>query len=451
MRTEFFPGRSPRVLIVVQNLPVPLDRRVWLECQALVQAGYTVSVICPKGPGDPAREVLDDVHLYKYAPPPAASGALGYLWEFLYCWLRTAWLSLRVRREVGFDVLQACNPPDTYFALAWLYRARGVRFVYDQHDLNPEVFLSRFGRPRGLVGRLQYRFLTTLERLTFATADHVISTNESYRSVAMGRGHKAPQDVTVVRSGPDTSVMRPGERHPELRRGRAHLGVYLGIMGPQDGLDRLLRSWHHLVRDLGRTDCHLALLGFGDCLEDLKVQAHELGLDDYVTFTGRADREMVARYLSTADVGLCPDDKSPLNDVSTMNKTMEYMAYALPVVSYDLVETRVSAQDAAVYVDADDEVAFARAVADLLDDVDRRVTLALRGRERAQAELDWYPQAQAYVGVFDRVTGFRSRPLPPRRTASGAGPDEWGRTLVDVSDEQALAAFVRDGELASGR
>lgn len=440
MRTE---SAAPRVLIVVQNLPVPLDRRVWLECQALVQAGYTVSVICPKGPGDAARELIDGVRIYKYAPPPAASGALGYLWEFLYCWMRTAWLSLAVRREVGFDVLQACNPPDTYWLLARLYRRSGVRFIYDQHDLNPEVFLSRFGQPQGLVAKVQYRFLTWLERSTYRTADQVISTNESYRSVALRRGGLDGADVTVVRSGPDTTAMRPGAGEPALRHGRAHLGVYLGIMGPQDGIDRLLRSWAHLVHDLGRDDCHLALLGFGDCLEELKQQTVDLGLSDHVTFTGRADRQMIARYLSTADVGLCPDPKSPLNDVSTMNKTMEYMAYAVPVVTYDLVETRVSAGDTAVYVDAEDERAFAVAVADLLDDEDRRAALALAARQRVSAELDWYPQSVAYVGVFDRVTGRTSpllqRPIP----VPGQGPDQWGRTLVDLDDPAALNAFVR--------
>jgi glycosyltransferase involved in cell wall biosynthesis len=408
-----------------------------------------VSVICPKGPGDPERQTIDDVHIYKYQPPPAAAGAVGYLWEFIYCWFRTAALSLRVQREVGFEVLQACNPPDTYFALAWLHRLRGVRFVYDQHDLNPEVFLSRFGAPRGPVARAQLSFLRMLERLTYRCADHVISTNESYRAVAMGRGGVMPENVTVVRSGPDTATMRPGEPEPALRCGKRYLGVYLGIMGPQDGVDRLLRSWADLVHDLGRRDCHLALLGFGDCLEDLKVQAHELGLDDYVTFTGRADRQMIARYLSTADLGLGPDAKSPLNDVSTMNKTMEYMAYALPVVTSNLAETRVSAGDTAVYVDSDDERAFAQAVHEVLDDEDRRVDLAMRARSRVAEHLDWHSQSQAYVAVFDRLCNFVSTPLPARVPASGNGPDEWGRWLVDVSDPAALADFVRGAAAAT--
>jgi glycosyltransferase involved in cell wall biosynthesis len=444
-------GENPiaRVLVIVQNLPVPLDRRVWLECRALTQAGYAVSVICPKGPGDPSRQVIDGVNIYKYKPPPAAASALGYLWEFVYCWVRTALLSIVVRRRHGFDVIQACNPPDTYFALAWLYRRSGVRFVYDQHDLNPEVFLSRFGKPKGAVESLQYRFLTTLERLTYRVADHVVSTNQSYKDVAVRRGRLDPADVTVVRSGPDTAVMRPGDGEPALRHGRTHLAVYLGIMGPQDGVDGLLRSWAHLVHELGRTDCHLALLGFGDSLAELKRQATELGLDDHVTFTGRADREMIARYLSTADVGICPDPKSPLNDVSTMNKTMEYMAYALPVVTYDLVETRVSAGETAVYVHPGDEKGFAAAVGRLLDDPDRRVSLAVQARERVATHLDWHPQSVAYVGVFDQVTGAISTPLPPRQVPEGAGTDEWGRPLVDVTDQFALEDFVRTRRVPS--
>lgn len=398
-------ARGPHVLIVVQNLPVPLDRRVWLECQALVEAGYRVSVICPKGPGDPDHQRLDGVSIHKYPPAPQATGALGYLREFTYSWLHTARLARQVWRREPFQALQACNPPDTYWALARLYRSRGVTFVYDQHDLNPEVFRSRFGEPRTATQKAQYRTLLWLERRTYRGADHVIATNESYRAVAQRRGGRAPSDVTVVRSGPDTSRMQPGPVRAELRRGRRHLAVYLGVMGPQDGVDLVLRALDVLVHRMGRDDVHVALLGFGDCLADLRALSTRLDLDDHVTFTGRADAAMIGEYLSTADVGLSPDPKNPLNDVSTMNKTMEYMAYGLPVVAFDLVETRVSGGEAAVYVEPgappDDADRYAKAVADLLDDQPRRKAMGAAGRDRAVHVLDWAPQREKYVAVYD--------------------------------------------------
>jgi len=446
---------QPHVLIIVQNLPVPLDRRVWLECQALVEADYRVSVICPRGPGDPDYAEIDGVRIHKYDPAPPAGGLAGYLWEFAYSWVQTARLARRIWKQDPFDVLQACNPPDTYWALARLYRRRGVRFVYDQHDLNPEVFLSRFGEPRGTLARLQYRALLWLERRTYRTSDHVISTNESYREIAMTRGGMAASDVTVVRSGPDTREMRPALGVSELRAGRRHLAVYLGIMGPQDGVDLVLRMLHVLVHRMGRDDLHVALLGFGDCYNELVRLAAELDVADHVTFTGRADARMVSDYLSTADVGIGPDPKSPLNDVSTMNKIMEYMSFAVPVVTFDLTETRVSAGDAAEYVlytgdEATDEEQFAKAVATVLDDPERRVAMAVAGRERAAAELDWAPQRVKYVHVFDRLLGVVRRVVPrvdPGRATGAAvnqAVNQWGRQLVDLADPEALQDFARD-------
>jgi glycosyltransferase involved in cell wall biosynthesis len=406
------------VLIIVQNLPVPLDRRVWLECRALTAAGYRVSVICPKGPGDPGYQELSGVHLYKYAPPPQAKGVLGYLLEFVYCWLRTAKLTLKVWRRAPFQVMQACNPPDTYWALARLWRGRGVRFVFDHHDLNPEVYRSRFGEPRGSAGKVQLAGLYWLERKTFHTADRVISTNQSYQRIAWERGGVPVEHTTVVRSGPDTSVMRPGTPRPELRNGREHLVAWLGIMGPQDGVDGVLEVARKVVFEHGREDVQFALLGFGDCLDELKQQCAKLGLDDYVTFTGRVGPPQIADYLSTASVGLSADPLSPLNDVSTMNKTMEYMAYALPVVSYRLTETVVSAGDCAVYLEPGDVTGFTNAVVTLLDDPERCARLGRAGRARAEQVLDWRPQAEAYVGVYDSLFGVRPEPaLQPVRQA----------------------------------
>ncbi|WP_020668529.1 glycosyltransferase family 4 protein [Amycolatopsis nigrescens] len=391
------------VLIIVQNLPVPLDRRVWLECRALVDAGFEVSVICPKGPDDPPYEWLDEVHLYKYAPPPQAEGVLGYLREFAYCWAQTARLSRKVWRRRPFDVIQACNPPDTYWALARLWAPRGVRFVFDHHDLNPEVYRSRFGEPAGITGKAQLAGLYWLERNTFRTADRVISTNTSYQRIAIERGKVAPERTTVVRSGPDTSVMRPGKPKPELKRGREHLVVWLGIMGPQDGVDGVLEVARRVVHEHGRTDVGFALLGFGDCLEELRGQCTELGLDEHVEFTGRVGAAQISDYLSTASVGLSADPLSPLNDVSTMNKTMEYMAFALPVLAYRLTETVVSAGNCAVYLEPGDVAGFSAALVDLLDDPARRAELGKAGRVRAERELDWAPQSAAYVSVYQEL------------------------------------------------
>lgn len=443
-----------RVLVIVQNLPVPLDRRVWLECQALVAAGYQVSVICPKGPGDPAYQELDGVVIHKYRPAPPTTGMLSFAWEFLYCWLATAWLSLKVARRTGIDVIQACNPPDTYWALALLYRPFGVRFVYDQHDLNPELFLSRFGPPRGLLARLQYAVVCWLEGRTYRWADHVIATNDSYRDVALTRGRRTAASVTVVRSGPDTRRMRP-VAPPERLAGDRHLLVYLGIMGPQDCVDVVVRALAVLVHRWGRTDVHAALLGFGDSLEELHRLTRDLDVTEHVTFTGRADRRMIAEYLSAAHIGLTPDRKTPLNDVSTMNKTLEYMAYALPVVAFDLTETRRSAGDAAVYVPSggeEDVTAYAEAIARLLDDPDRRAAMGQEGRRRVSATFDWAGQARRYVEVFDGLTGRIPAPRRPveegwpevdRRRASMAELlDEWGHHVVDLRDPTRLERFV---------
>jgi glycosyltransferase involved in cell wall biosynthesis len=406
---------SRRILIIVQNLPVAVDRRVWLECQALVGAGYGVTVICPKGPGEPRHRVQDGVVIRSYQAAPEARGVLGYAYEFMYCWLRTAVLSLVVLTREGFDVIQACNPPDTFWALALPYKLLGKRFVYDQHDLCPEVFRARFGCESGKLVML----LLLLERCTYRTADRVISTNGSYRRVALERGSVDPARVAVVRSGPDAERMKRGTPRPELRRGRAHLCCYLGVMGPQDGVDTLIRSIGIFVHELGRTDTTFALLGFGDCVPGLKRQTEELGLEDYVVFTGRADNAMIHDYLSTADLGLSSDPMNPLNDVSTMNKTLEYMAYSLPVVAYDLVETRVSAGGAAVYLPPGDESGYARSLSRLLDDSARRAALGAVGRLRIERALSWHYSEVVYVGVYDALFG-----AAPMTVHVSAGTDD---------------------------
>jgi glycosyltransferase involved in cell wall biosynthesis len=367
--------------------------------------------------------------------------------------LRTAWLSLRVHRRHGFDILQACNPPDTYWLLAALWRPFGVKFVYDQHDLNPELFRSRFGEPTHLLSRLQLATLEWLERMTYRTAHHVISTNESYRQIAIGRGARKPDDVTVVRSGPDTSVMRPVRPRPELRRGADHLLVYIGIMGPQDCVDVLVYVMDELVNRQGRGNLHLALLGYGDCEHELKRLTAELGLEEVITFTGTADRVMIADYLSSADLGLCPDLKTPLNDVSTHNKIMEYMAHALPTISFNLVENQISAMDCAVYVPSGDIAGYASAVTTLLDDPAGRVRMASRARARCVTRLDWEPQAAEYVRTYDLVAGIVREAATPspgavdgrveRRHVSRPLPDIGGRPVIDLRDPADFEQFLR--------
>ena len=390
-----------RVLIIVQNLPVPFDRRVWLECQALVAAGYRVAVVCPKGKGDPAREVVNGVELHKYRPYAPGGSKLSFITEYVYSFLATMWLTGKARRRGRFAVMQACNPPDIFWPIALVLRwLDGTKFVFDHHDLCPELFQSRF--PDG--PRLPYRGLRALERRTHRTADHVISTNDSYRDVAIGRSGKDPHDVTVVRTGPDPQKLRRGPEDPALRRGRRFLAAYIGVMGPQDGVDIVVRAAEIVVREMGREDIAFTLIGSGDCFGELVALRDELKLNGHVEFTGRAPDELVKKILSTADIGLSPDPKNPLNDVSTMNKTMEYMAFELPVVAFDLRETRVSAGDAAVYVEPSDVGLYAKAIAGLMDDEDGRARLGRLGRARVETELAWARQERAYLDVYQRLT-----------------------------------------------
>ena len=395
-----------RVLIIVQNLPVPFDRRVWLECQALKRAGYQVLVVCPKGRGDPSHHVVDGVELFKYRPYAPGGSKLGFVAEYVYSFLATAWLTLKARRSGRFAVIQACNPPDIFWPIARVFRAvDGTRFVFDHHDLCPELYESRF--PDG--ARLPYRALRALEHWTHRSADHVIATNGSYRDIAMKRGRKAAADVTVVRSGPDPDRLRRGPADAEQRRGRRFLAAYIGVMGPQDGVDIVVRAAAVIVRDLGREDIAFTLIGSGDCFDELVALRDELGLGGYVEFTGRVPDDVVARVLSTADVGLSPDPKNPLNDLSTMNKTMEYMAFELPVVAFDLRETRVSAGDAAVYARPNDVTEYAKAIVGLIDDEPERSRLGKLGRTRVEQELAWSHQESAYLDVYRRLTAGRAR------------------------------------------
>ncbi|MRH88263.1 glycosyltransferase [Nocardia sp. SYP-A9097] len=395
---------SGHILILVENLSVPFDRRVWQESRALVEAGYRVTVICPTGSKQDREPeaTIDGVRILRYPLRAATGGPLGYLREYSLALWHTLRLAWKVRREGPIDVVQACNPPDLLFLIALVLRVGGTRFVFDHHDLVPELFLSRFGGTGPL-----YRVSKVLERLTFACADAVISTNESYRQVAIERGHMAPELVTVVRSAPDLAKFVPREPDPELKRGKRYLGAYLGVMGPQDGVDYALRAIAQLRDKLGRTDIHFIFMGSGDAFDDLVALSEELNLQELVEFTGRVPDDFLQTCLSTADICLSPDPCNPLNDVSTMNKVVEYMAMSRPLVSFELTEARVSAGAAAVYVADNDELGFAEAIVELLDDPARRDRMGSLGRARVERELSWDTSRNNLVEFYARV--FRAR------------------------------------------
>ncbi|UQS22279.1 glycosyltransferase family 4 protein [Amycolatopsis thermalba] len=386
------PGKA---LILVENLSVPFDRRVWQESTTLRDAGWEVHVICPQGTKrDTEPEVvLDGVHIHRYPLTAATGGPAGYLREYGSALRHT----FRLARKIGpVDVVHACNPPDLLFLVARMLKRRGAKFVFDQHDLVPELYLSRFDRGRDLL----YRGVCALERATFRAADVVISTNESYRDVALTRGGKRPEDVFVVRSAPVVDRFHRVPPEPDLKRGKPHLLCYLGVMGPQDGVDYALRALAKLRDDLGRTDWHAVFVGSGDAFEAMVALSKDLHLDDRVEFTGRIPDADLVRYLSTADVCLAPDPSNPLNDMSTMNKIMEYMAMSRPIVSFDLREARVSAGDAAVYAPANDELEFAKLTARLLDDPAERVRMGELGAARVAGPLSWTNSARALLAAY---------------------------------------------------
>ncbi|HEV2491788.1 MAG TPA: glycosyltransferase family 4 protein [Terriglobia bacterium] len=388
------------VCIIVENLPVPFDRRVWQEARALREAGYQVSVICPKGRGFEARrETREGIEIYRHWLWEA-SGPLGYFLEYTWALAAEFWLALRVYARTRFRVLQTCNPPDTIFLIGLFFKLFGVRFIFDHHDLNPELYEAKFRR-RGL----GYRLVCLAERLTFRTADVAIATNESYRDVALTRGGMRRERTFVVRSCPDLNRIQRVAAQPALKEGRPYLVAYLGVMGPQDGIDLLLDSIAVIAKQWGREDVLFALVGSGAELPRLKALASSQGLDPVVRFAGHLSDEEVATYLSTADVGVAPDPATAMNDKSTMNKILEYMAYGLPVVLFDLTEGRRSAADAALYAQRDDPEDFARKIVNLLDSENLRQQLGARGRRRIEESLNWAIEKRALLEAYSTALG----------------------------------------------
>jgi len=390
-----------KVLIIVENLPVPFDRRVWQEAQTLVQAGCLVSIICPKGRGyERAREEIDGVSIYRHSLPTEGRGPLGYLleygaalfWEFLLAW--------KVLFRQGFEAIHACNPPDDIFLIGGFFKLLlGKKFLFDHHDINPELYLAKFGR-QGLF----YRLMLALERLTFRTADVSVATNESYKRIAVERGGMRPEKVFVVRSGPDLDRVRFVPPDPKWKNGRSFLVGYVGVMGQQEGLDLLLEGCSLLVQRYNRRDVQFVLVGAGTELESLKELVKRAGLEEYVTFTGRVPDETLMEILSTADVCVNPDVVNEMNDKSSMNKIVEYMALGKPIVQFDMTEGRYSAGEASIYAEPNDPESLVRHILTLLDDPEKRERMGRFGRRRVLDELAWNHQAprllEAYRALF---------------------------------------------------
>ena len=393
-----------KVLIIVENLPVPTDFRVWKEACALRDAGYEATVLCPRRKGSPRYELLEGVRIYRHPEPHEGSGSWGYIreysnalfWEFLYAW----WIYFRH----GFDVIQGCNPPDDIFLVALPFKLLGVKYIFDHHDANPELFVSKYGKKN-----LLYRIQVWLERLTFFSCDVVMSTNSTYQRIAMSRGRKRAEETFVVRNGPDPETFKAVPANPIHKNGKRYLVGYVGVMNSQEGLDILLNVACG-IKALGRLDVHFTCIGRGPELAKLRSLARAKNLEDTVTFTGYIPDAELLEILSTADVCVNPDKPCEMNSISTMIKIMEYMALGKPIVQFEGIEGRFSAQEASLYSDGINPVAdFADKVLWLLDHPEERSRMGEFGRQRIEKELAWKYSVEkllaAYEKAFSKVQG----------------------------------------------
>ena len=399
---------------------------MWQEATALRDAGHAVSIICPTGRGCEKKfEIVDGVEIFRYSLPTEGDGALGYLVEYSAALAFTFFLTFKVLFRKGFDVVHACNPPDLFFLIGGFYKLFGKKFVFDHHDANPELYEAKFGRRDFL-----WKVMRWLEKLTFRFADVSIATNESYRRIAIERGGMAPERVFVVRSGPSLERLKIVPPDPRLKQGRRFLVGYVGVMGRQEGIDLLLHSIEFIVKKLKRTDIQFGLVGGGTSLEEMKNLAKGLGVQDFVTFTGRVpDAEMLA-MLNTADVCVNPDVANEMNDISTMNKIMEYMALGKPIVQFDLTEGRFSAQQASLYARRNDPIDFGNRIIELIENAEMRAALGAFGRRRVESELEWCYEAPKLLAAYDALSAAR---LPQQRHATSrpapSGLRERGRSL----------------------
>lgn len=387
-----------RVLYVLQGLPVPFDRRAWLHATTLAKNGYAVSFICPKGRGfDAAREELDGVDIYRYWRPVEGEGKLAFITESLWCFCAVLLLSLRVAiGGRGFDLLHICNPPEIYWPIAWFWRAFGKVFIWDHRDLSPELAEAKFGKS-GLI----LRVLHLLERLSFGASQIVVATNESYKKIAIERGGKKPEDIFIVRSAPSLAKFKLYEPDTSHKNGKPNLILYLGEMGPQDGVDNLIRAVRVLHDDFDRRDFHCVLIGGGTYQPTAAAYAEEIGVGHLCTFTGIVSDETLCRILSSGDVAIDPLPKNGWSDRSTMNKVLEYMFFGLPIVVGELTEARVSADRAALYVEPGSAQAMAEGIAALLDDPARRREMGSFGAERLRNALAFEYSVPNLLAAYD--------------------------------------------------
>jgi glycosyltransferase involved in cell wall biosynthesis len=398
-----------RVLILVENLPSPFDRRVWQKATTLRDAGYAVSIICPTGRGCEQRyEIIEGIHLWRYSLPTEGRGPVGYALEYSAALAKSFWLSLKVCFARGFDVVHACNPPDLFFLIGGFYKLFGKKFVFDHHDANPELYEAKFGRRD-----LFWKLMRWLERSSFRLADVSIARNESYRRIAIQRGGMPQERVFVVRSGPSLERMKIGPADERLKKGKKYLVGYRGAMDKRAGIDLLLRAAKMLVFEYRRKDVHFGLVGAGTSLVEMQALARELGIADYVTFTGQVPDEDMLAMLNTADVCVNPDIANAMNEISTMDKVMEYMALGKPIVQFDLAEGRFSAQQASLYARRNDPRDLAAKIAQLLDDPQKRRMMGAFGRKRVQEKLEWRCEAPKLLAAYEALwnaAGARQQP-----------------------------------------
>ena len=393
------PLKGKHALIVVENLPLPFDRRVWQEARTLKAAGAHVSIICPTGKGHEKRfEQIEGVDIYRHPLPLEAKGALGFLLEYGAALFWETWLAWRIFFKRRFDTIQGCNPPDLIFLVALPFKLFGVKYIFDHHDINPELYEAKFDK-RGFFWRLMVLF----EKLTFGVANVSIATNESYKKIAVERGGMKPERVHVVRSGPDLSRLKRVEPVDAWKNDRAHMVGYVGVMGEQEGIDLLIDAVDHIVRQQGREDIQFVLVGGGPALDDLKQLTAEKGLADFITFTGRAPDQELFEVLSTMDLGVNPDRVNAMNDKSTMNKIMEYMSLEKAMVQFDVTEGKFSAREASLYAAPNDAVDMADKICQLVDDPARRSAMGKYGRERVVKELNWQHQIDPLLAAYKQA------------------------------------------------
>ncbi|WP_239468341.1 glycosyltransferase family 4 protein [Microvirga arvi] len=393
------PLSGRKILIIVENLPVPFDRRVWQEAQTLTAAGAVVSIICPRTKLHPERmEVIDGINVYRHPLPEDIGSLVGYLIEYGTALFWQTVLAFKVWRRHGFDVIHGCNPPDLIFLVALIFKIFGKKFLFDHHDINPEFYEAKFGRRDFF-----WNLLRIAERLTFKTATVSIATNNSFRSIAIERGGMHPDKVFVVRSGPDLRRLKEVPPNPKWRNGRKFLVGYVGVMGPQEGIDLLLESARTIVSDQHRTDVQFCLVGGGPSLDKLRTQSDAMGLSEYVTFTGRLPDSDLFEVLSTSDVCVNPDRVNEMNDKSTMNKILEYMAFGKPIVQFDVQEGRYSAEGASLYATANDPYDFADKILDLLKHREQRIIMGEMGRERVRMKLSWEHEIPNLIAAYQSL------------------------------------------------